>query len=82
MTSEGDNGTIPAGNRKAHFAFSGGARSCAGQKFAMKEAVGVLARLLYRLKFTALDDYELIPKRQGLVQKPKGGMPMKIQLCR
>ena len=83
--SEGGNdesatATIRVGNRKSHFAFSGGARSCAGQRFAMREAVGILARLLSKLKFTSLEGYELRPQRIGIIQRPEFGMPMKITL--
>jgi cytochrome P450 len=71
--------TIPPGNRNAFFAFSGGGRSCPGQKFAMQEAVVALRCLLGGLQFTAVPSYKLTPRRQGLVQRPLGGMPMKIR---
>ena len=66
--------------RAAFVAFSAGARSCAGQRFAMREMITVLSRLLdrYHFELAAADDYELTPHRAGFVQSPKGGMPMKI----
>lgn len=72
------NSNVPAGNRDAFFAFSAGARSCAAQKFALQEAVLVMAILIKELKFTAPPDYVPVPKRNGIVQTPQGGMPMTI----
>jgi cytochrome P450 len=68
---------VPPGNRNAIFAFSGGARSCAAQKFAIQEATLVLANLLKDLKFTVKPGYVPYPQRNGIVQSP-GGMPMTI----
>jgi cytochrome P450 len=65
--------------RKAFFAFSGGARSCPGQRFAVQESVLVLAGVLKELSFETVPGYELNPARSGIVQRPKGGLPMKIQ---
>jgi cytochrome P450 len=72
------NSDVPAGNRNAFFAFSAGARSCAGQKFALQEAVLVMAILIKELKFTAPPGFVPVPKRNGIVQSPQGGMPMTI----
>lgn len=69
---------IPAGNRHAIFAFSGGARSCAAQRFAIQEAVLVLATLVKELKFEVEPGYVPKPMRNGIVQSPVGGMPMTI----
>jgi cytochrome P450 len=71
--------SLPAANRSAFLAFSAGGRSCPGQKFAMQEAVLALSILLRDLKFRSIPGYELITVR-GLVQHPKDGMPMTIEL--
>ena len=44
----------------------------------MQEAVIILAQLLRNLKFEVDDDYVVEPFRAGLIQTPRGGMPMKI----
>ncbi len=69
---------VPAANRNAFFAFSAGARSCAAQKFALQEAVLVMATLVRQLQFTLDKTYLLEPKRNGIVQTPKNGMQMII----
>ena len=74
------NNDVPAANRNAFFAFSAGARSCAAQKFALQEAVLVMATLVKQLKFIVQKGYVLEPKRNGIVQSPKNGMPMIITI--
>jgi len=75
----GGESDIAAASRDAFFAFSGGARSCVGRKFAMQEAITVLAVLMRDLKFSAADEhYKLEPFRSGIVQQPRGGIPMKV----
>jgi cytochrome P450 len=69
---------VPAGNLKAFVAFSSGARSCAGQRFAMQEMTIALSVLLENFKFEVPDDFVLSPHREGFVQCPKGGVPMRI----
>jgi cytochrome P450 len=71
---------VPPAFRKAFFAFSGGARSCPGQRFAIQEAVVVLAGILKDFKFSTVPGYVLLPARSGLTQRPRGGLPMRIQL--
>jgi len=70
---------VPAGNPKAFVAFSSGARSCAGQRFAIQEMTILLSVLLRRFKFEAPKDYVLKPHREGFVQCPQGGIPMKVK---
>lgn len=78
-TNDTASSVIPPGNRNAIFAFSGGARSCAAQKFAIQEAVLVLATLVKELKFgLAEPGYVPEPVRHGIVQSPLDGMPMTI----
>lgn len=71
---------VPAGNPKAFFAFSGGGRNCAGKKFAYQELSIVLSGLLKDLRFEALPDYKLQPKREIPIQHPHDGLPMKVML--
>jgi cytochrome P450 len=75
-------GSIAAANRGGFLAFSAGARNCVGQKFAFQEMALVLAGLMKAFTFRALDGYELIPSRSGIVQRPKGGLPMTIDVRR
>ena len=71
-------GIAPA-NRKAFFAFSAGARSCPGMKFAMTEAVLVFSQLVKHLSFELQPDYELCPVRFGILQHPRDDMVMTIK---
>jgi len=73
-------GTIPAANRKAFFAFTVGGRSCPGASFALQEAVMILAGLIKNFKFRVEPGYTLCPKQDGVVQHPKGGMPMRVEV--
>jgi cytochrome P450 len=69
---------IAAGDPKAMIAFSAGGRNCVGQKFAIQEAIIVLATLVKGLKFSAVSDYKLELK-QEVVLKPVNGMPLKVE---
>jgi len=71
---------VGSANRKAFFAFSAGARSCAGMQFAMTEAVMVLAYLVKHFSFTISPEYELYPIRAGLIQRPRD--PMMMTICK
>jgi cytochrome P450 len=70
---------IAPGNHKALMAFSDGARNCPGRKFAMQEATVALAGLLKDLEFRTVPGYKMTPMRSGVVQRPKGGLPMQIR---
>ncbi len=70
---------VPVGNPKAFVAFSSGARSCAGQRFALEEMSIALSTLLQSFKFEVSKDYVLKLHREGFVQSPQGGLPMKIK---
>lgn len=72
-------GEIAPANRKAFFAFSGGARSCAAMNFAMTEAVLVFAQLVQHLTFKLPPNYELHPIRVGLVVCPRDKMIMTMK---
>jgi len=67
-------------HRFAHIPFSGGARDCVGRRFAMLELVGVFAMIMQNFSFEALPGYVLQTEASGVVQKPKGGMPLKVLL--
>jgi cytochrome P450 len=70
---------VPAANRDAFCAFSGGARNCVGRVLAMQEAVTLLAFLLRDLKFECLPGYELKPTLSSFIQKPNDDLPMIIK---
>jgi cytochrome P450 len=70
---------IAPANRNAFLAFSAGARSCAGSRFAFMEMTLILASLLKDIHFSVHPDYVVEPERAGIVQHPKGGMPMKVE---
>lgn len=71
--------TIAAANRKAFFPFSAGGRSCAGMKFAMDEAVIVLANLVKHLKFSPSPGFELEIELRGILQMPKNGVSLIVE---
>ena len=71
---------IAAGNPDAFFPFSGGARSCPGQRFALQEATLAFAGLIKELKFHIDPDYELHLEWKGILQKPKDGIPATISI--
>ena len=71
--------TIAAANRKAFFPFSAGGRSCAGQRFAMDEAVLVLANLTKELKFIPVADFKLDIELRGILQMPKDGISLIVE---
>jgi cytochrome P450 len=70
----------PPGNRQAFVAFSAGARSCAGEKFARNEMRIALFVLLPRFRFQPPDDYVLDVHRQGIVISPTKPIPMTISM--
>ena len=72
--------TIAPGNPNALFTFSAGARSCPGQTFAWTEALILMAHLLEHFEFSIVSDYVLEPDRNGVVQQPKGGLPLEIRV--
>lgn len=78
-TTSGDD-TIPAGNRDAFFAFSGGARSCPGQKYAMKEATIAFAWLIKDIQFCIDLKFKLEIEWKAVIQTPKNGIPATISL--
>lgn len=70
---------IAPANRKAFLAFSGGARSCVGMKFAMTEMVLVFSQVIKHFSFECSPDYELCPLRIGLVQQPRDKIVMTMK---
>ena len=72
---------VPPANRSNFFGFSAGGRNCPGGKYATQEGILVLAHLISKFRFELVDpEYRLVPERHGPVQRPKGGIPMKIGL--
>lgn len=72
--------STPVGDRKAMLAFSAGGRNCVGQKFAIQEAVIVLATLLRGLKFTPKEGYKLEVTGEDFILKPRYGMPLNVEM--
>ena len=66
-------GSVP---RFAFLPFSAGQRKCIGETFALWEAQVVLATLVQRYAFKALQDQVEI--RPGITLRPRGGMPMLV----
>jgi cytochrome P450 len=67
--------------RYAYFPFGGGPRVCIGEAFARTEAILVLATLAQAWRFRPPEEYE--PRLHPRVTlRPKGGMPMKLELRR
>jgi cytochrome P450 len=63
----------------AYFPFSAGPRACIGNHFALMEAPIVLARMLRHARFE-LCTTEPIPPEPKTTLRPKGGVPMRVQL--
>jgi cytochrome P450 len=71
---------IPYGDMDAFLAFSGGARSCPGRHYALREATVALAWLIKDLKFCIDPNFELEIEWKAVVQGPKGGIPAKVSI--
>jgi cytochrome P450 len=66
--------------RYQYMPFGAGPRVCIGQVFAMMEATAMVATLLQRARFKAVEGYEPTPvARVTLV--PKGGMPLRVSVA-
>ena len=76
---KGKSDYCPPGNKSHMLGFSAGARTCIGQKFAMREAITVVSNLTRDFKFELVEGYKLQPVKTGLVQSPKDGMPLIIR---
>ncbi|CAB9512407.1 11-oxo-beta-amyrin 30-oxidase [Seminavis robusta] len=72
--------SIAAGNRKAMLAFSTGARSCVGQKFALQEAVIVLATLLKDLEFHLVPGHQFKTSTNRFLLRPAESLPLAVSL--
>ncbi|KAH0826709.1 cytochrome P450 [Lanmaoa asiatica] len=75
--------------RNAFFPFSGGARSCIGQRFALVEMVGILASVVRRYRIRVPDDLAKKPFEEQKVELLKWttGMSLtplnaRVKLCR
>jgi cytochrome P450 len=67
--------------REAYLPFSGGPRTCIGNHFALMEGPIVLATLLKRARFTLASEEPVAPEA-GATLRPKGGIPMRVELRR
>ncbi|MEM9980409.1 MAG: cytochrome P450, partial [Cyanobacteria bacterium P01_D01_bin.2] len=68
-------GQIP---KFAYLPFSGGARICIGQAFAMTQMRINLATILQRYRLSTVPDYELKPYF-SFNTRPEGGLPMQVK---
>jgi cytochrome P450 len=64
--------------RFAYFPFSGGARICIGERFAMMETMLLLATLLPRFRVTPRDDRPVEPT-PSITLRPKGGIWLRVE---
>lgn len=76
---DNDNATIPAGNMVALIPFSAGGRQCPGAKFALQEAVLVLANLVHDFRVLPKPGYKLKLNLKGPLPFPKDGMPLLLE---
>jgi cytochrome P450 len=65
--------------RYSFIAFSGGSRDCVGRRFAMLELLALFVNVSRKVKFEAVDGYILEPEKVGVVQRPRGGLPLMIR---
>jgi cytochrome P450 len=71
-----DEKSIPRG---AYLPFGGGERVCIGNHFALMEAQLILATIVQRVRFQLARDPDIVPEPL-VTLRPKGGLPMTIQL--
>jgi cytochrome P450 len=64
--------------KQAYLPFSGGARVCIGNHFAMMEAQLILATWLRNLRFDLLDPGQQIGVDGLFTLRPKGGVPLRV----
>ena len=65
--------------RFAYFPFSGGPRLCIGESFALLEAQLVVAMMLRRYRLALVDDRPIVPE-PTLTIRPRGGLPMRVEV--
>lgn len=65
-------------HRYASIPFSGGARDCIGRRFAMLELLSIFIAVIREVRFECVPEYVLEPIKVGVVQSPKGGMPLRV----
>ena len=73
------NATIPAGKFDALIPFSAGGRQCPGAKFALQEAVLVMANLVHEFRVLPKPGYKLKLNLKGPLPFPKDGMPLLME---
>ncbi len=66
---------IKARDRFVYLPFGAGPRICIGLKFAMMEAVTILATLTRQFRFERDEAHEIVPQ-MNVTLRPKGGMPV------
>ena len=66
--------------RGASVAFGSGSRDCVGRRFAMVELLSLFVNVFRKVKFSCVENYILEPHKVGVVQKPKGGLPLVVSM--
>jgi cytochrome P450 len=64
--------------RYAFFPFGGGPRGCIGSRFALQEAVLLLATMAQRFRLTPVPGHEVVPV-PSITLRPANGVPMVVQ---
>ena len=65
--------------RFAYFPFSGGGRQCMGEQFAWLEMILVVATIAQRWRLR-LESRQTVTTNPGLTLRPKGGVPMIVEV--
>lgn len=73
-----DNGTLISKSASGYPVFNGGPRTCLGKKMAELVAVQVIATLVMKFDFEAVDDWERISKN-SLTLPMEGGLPCYVK---
>jgi cytochrome P450 len=64
-------------HRYAWMPFGGGPHTCIGARFAMMEAVAILAEILRRVSVGLVPGHQIVPV-QRITLRPQGGMPLTV----
>ena len=68
---------IKSRHKYAYLPFGAGPHICIGMRFALMEAVVILASIIRRVKFLPNPSHEIVPQL-NITLRPKGGMPLHV----